>query len=320
MWCYDDPDQFATMHLKHGTTSILPTFHYNMPHKEIIEGLGRVLEVMRRGHTPIVGIHMEGPYINPKYGAITSPIRCVEPQEYREMLSLAGHEIKIWTLAPELAGQTEFMEAGLRHRIVFSVGHSEASPEVIFAGYRLGLRLGCHLTNASGVTPSQTRYEGTREVGVHEAILAHDDMYAEMIPDKEGIHVRPLMQKLIVKTKGVERVIVITDAIERAGLATDRDVNMIRRNEYSPGQGDEILSGSLLTMDRAAHNIRTHTGVGIVDVCKMAALNPARLLEMDRDLGSIEKGKKANLLAVTETMNVQMVMLEGECCTPHTSY
>lgn len=310
-WSYEEPEAFAAFHLRHGTTSIFPTLVYNQSHDEMMDGLRRILRVMDTTPGSIAGIHMEGPYINPKYGAITSPIRPVNPHEYREILALAGDRIKVWTLAPELAGQQAFMEEASAYDIVFSVGHSEASPETIFDAVRLGLRLGCHLTNASGVTPDPSRYAGTREVGVHEAVLVHDDIYAEVIPDAEGIHVRPLMLRLILKAKGPGQVIIITDAVDQAGVSAGRDVNMIRGNAYTPGNGDEILSGSLLTMDRAAHNMRQHTGAGMVDVFRMAALNPARALDIEREVGSIETGKKANLLVVSETMQVEMVMLEG---------
>lgn len=312
IWSFEEPERFAQIHLRHGTTSILPTFTYNQTPADIIAGLERVAAAMERGRTSIAGIHMEGPYINPKYGAITAPIRAVDPEEYEKILALAGDKIKLWTLAPELDGQTAFMERAAAYDIVFSVGHSEASPEVIFAGVPLGLRLGCHLTNASGVTPQVSGYAGTREVEVHEAVLVHPDMYAEVIPDRDGIHVRPLMLQLIVKAKGVDQVIVITDAIDLAGLPADTDVNIIAGNEHTPSGRDRILSGSLLTMDVAVHNMRRHTGIDMVDACKMAALNPARLLGLDAEIGSIEAGKKANLLLVTERLRVCMVMLEGE--------
>lgn len=312
-FCYEDPEAFGAWHLRHGTTSILPTFIYNQSHKEIMDTLDPVVAEVKRASSPVEGIHMEGPYINSRYGAITSPIRPVDRQEYREILDRAGEQIKLWTLAPELDGQKEFMKAASEYDIVFSVGHSEASVEVIFDAFRYGLRLGCHLTNASGTTPSPSRYDGTREVGVHEAVMVHDDMYAEVIVDREGIHVRPLMLRLIVKAKGVDRVILITDATGHVDdQSGGRDVRMIMSNENSPTEpGKELLSGSLLTMDRAVYNMMNHTGIGIVDACRMASLNPARLLGMDGEIGSIEVGKRANILAVTDGMDVAMVMLDG---------
>jgi N-acetylglucosamine-6-phosphate deacetylase len=313
VWSYDDPQTFSMTHLRHGTTSILPTLVYNQSHQEMLDSLQRIQAVMGQELTPIVGIHMEGPYINPKYGAITSPIRPVDPEEFREILALAGKQIKVWTLAPELPGQQQFMEEASEYGIAFSVGHSEASPEVIFDAVPLGLRIGCHLTNASGTTPNLPKYAGTREIGVHEAVMLHDHMYAEVIPDREGIHVRPLMLRLILKTKGVDQVIIITDAADGAGVSAGRDVNMIRPNSHTPSDSeDEVLSGSLLTMDRAVHNMRLHTGIGWVDTAKLASLNAARVLGLDQELGSLEPGKKANILVVNESVQVKMVMLEGQ--------
>lgn len=318
VWCYDDPLTFAALHLKHGTTSVLPTLVYNQSHAEMMDSLKRIIAAMEQGGNSIAGIHLEGPYINPKYGAITNPIRPVNAQEYRDILQLAGERIMLWTLAPELAGQQQFMEDASAYRIVFSVGHSEASPEQIYDSVRLGLRIGCHLTNASGATPNVPRYAGTREVGVHEAVLLHDEMFAEVIPDRDGCHVRPLMLRLIVKTKGADQVIVITDAADGAGVSPGRDVRMIRPNSFTPtDMKDEILAGSFLTMDRAVHNMRLHTGIGWVETVKMSSLNAARALGWDRDLGSIEHGKKANLLVVNESITVKFVMLEGQVIHDH---
>ncbi|SEQ45812.1 N-acetylglucosamine 6-phosphate deacetylase [Virgibacillus subterraneus] len=313
MFYEDHIDKFTSHHLQHGTTSILPTFVYNQSHLEIMNALPEVLNAMEQRFSTVLGIHMEGPYINPKYGAITAPIRPVNPKEYEEILQLAGEQIKLWTLSPELNGQTEFMQKACEYGIVFSVGHSEATPDTIFEGHRLGLRVGCHLTNASSSTPNNSRFDGTLELGVHEAVLLHDDMYAEVIPDRGGIHVRPLMLRLIVKTKGVNRVIIITDATGYVDEANGPDVCILQGNEHTPGgEEKEILAGSLLTMDSAVRNMMEHTGVGIVDACKMASLNPARLLGVDRDLGSIEVGKKANLLIIKDKVDVQWVMLEGQ--------
>jgi N-acetylglucosamine-6-phosphate deacetylase len=318
VWCYDDPKTFADIHLKHGTTSLLPTLHYNQSHEEIIEGINKILRFMEEQDSSIAGIHMEGPYINPKYGFISAPISKVNPDEYMEILNLAGKHIKLWTLAPELDGQTTFMEKAAEYGIVFAVGHSEATAETIFAAAPLGMKIGCHLTNASGVTPNISRYEGTREVAVHEAVLLHDDFYAEVIPDQDGIHVRPLMLRLIVKTKGVDKVIIITDAVpdpnyhQQDNIEHKRDVNIELGNEYNPHETVEILNGSILTMDLAVKNMRKHTELGWIELTKMASLNPAKALHLDHQVGSIEEGKIANLLMVTQSIDIKMVMLRGK--------
>ncbi|MBD2848283.1 N-acetylglucosamine-6-phosphate deacetylase [Paenibacillus sp. IB182496] len=308
VWAWEDPYRMALAHLRCGTTGILPTMVYNQSEAELLEGVRRVLNVGTQPYSAaILGIHMEGPYINAKYGAVTAPIRPVNPAEYERLLALAGARIKLWTLAPELEGQRAFAEAAAAHGITLSVGHSEATPEAIYDLVPLGLRVGCHCTNASGATPSPSRYGGTREVGVDEAVLVHDEIYAEVIPDQEGVHVRPLMCRLILKTKGVDRVVVITDALrEASGDERESDVIVVE------GVG---LSGSRLTMNRALRNMGRHTGATLPELFKMGSLNPARVLGLSGELGSLEPGKRANVVLVTPELDVRRVMLDGRFVT-----
>lgn len=308
-WSWVEPYKFACAHLKFGTTGILPTLTYNESREETMDGVKRILAdgVGETYRDVILGIHLEGPYINKKYGAVTSPIRPVDPSEYEALLAVAGEHIKVWTFAPELDGQREFARAASEYGIVLSVGHSEADAETIFSYVRQGLKLGCHTTNASGVTPAITRYAGTREVGVAEAIMVHDDIYAEVIPDAGGVHVRPLMCRLIHKAKGTDRTIIITDAMDESCLPPDPgdphpDVRFI--------QGD-MLAGSKLTMNRAVRNMMNHAGVGYVDAFRMASLNPARVLKVDHVAGSVEPGKYADLVLATEDLEIERVMFRG---------
>jgi N-acetylglucosamine-6-phosphate deacetylase len=308
VWSWEQPRTFALAHLKHGTTAILPTFTYNETREQVQGGLQTILEAMDSREpfaNAIVGIHMEGPYINKKYGAITSPIRPVDPNEYKEILRVAGDRIKVWTLAPELEGQEAFVDEAAKYQISLSVGHSEATAEQIFRFVPQGLRIGCHCTNASGTTPSPSRYGGTREVGVDEAVLVHDDIYAEVIPDAEGVHVRPLMLKLIHKAKGTDRVIIITDAMPEAGVNNGNDSDL---NWNHLGH----LAGSRLTMDKAVRNMMRHAEIGLVDAFRMASLNPAKVIHMDDLMGSIERGKLANLILIDGEINIQQVILQGQ--------
>ena len=316
---YLHPHHVALAHLKHGTTSLLPTLSYNESREETIQGVTNIVEAMESNlpyKEAIAGIHMEGPYINKKYGAVVAPIRPPDPEEYNEVLRIAGKDIKLWTLAPEIDGQDEFITAASRYAITFSVGHSEATAEQIFRYVPYGLRIGCHCTNASGTTPSKSRYGGTREIGVDEAVLVNDDIYAEVIPDYGGVHVRPLMLELIRKTKGNDKVIIITDNYD---ITSDKPEG----GGFSPeGMSKEALddvnftkvglSGSRLTMDKAVRNMMMHTGIGIVEAFKMGSLNPAVATNMHNMVGSIEKWKYANILIVNENIEIQQVFLHGE--------
>ncbi|HHW31319.1 MAG TPA: N-acetylglucosamine-6-phosphate deacetylase [Clostridiaceae bacterium] len=314
---HTDPEVAAEAHLKHGTTSVLATIAYNVSKVDTIEGIKKIKELKNSGKgKSILGIHFEGPYTNPKYGALSQLGRKPDPSEYNTFIDLAGDLIKVWTLAPELEGIDDFIETVSSKGIVMSVGHSEASPERIFELIPKGLKLACHCMNATGCSISPSRFGGTREVGVDEAVLLSDDIYAEVIPDYMGVHVRPLMLRLILKAKTPDKMIIITDStisdnkshinnspLNNSDFTKATDVNF---NEL--GQ----LSGSILTMDKACRNMLRHTGVGIVDVFKMASYNQARLLNMEKEIGNIREGAKANIIIVDDDINVKMVMLEGE--------
>ncbi len=322
---HEHPLEVAKAHLPYGTTGMLPTPSYSQDRDALRAGVRAITDAME-GDDPyrrlILGFHLEGPYLNPAHGPVTwkSNMRPVDPEEYRELLAMAGTNLKIWTIAPEMPGQSAFVDEVRTScpDIVFSAGHSACDPETLYRFVPKGLRLACHCMCASGTTPVQTRFRGTREVGLDEAVLVHDGMTAEVIPDRGGVHVRPLLLKLIVKAKGVDNVIIITDAVRMAatgelfhrtdvpalaGFPDSDDVNI------NPNGG---LSGSLLTMDRAVRNMMLHTGVDMVDAFRMASLNPARMLKMDGDYGSLAPGKKANLVVVDEQVRIRDVFFEGE--------
>lgn len=312
-----NPEVAAEAHLRHGTTSVLATIAYSVSKEDTIEGIKKIKELKTRGKgKSILGIHLEGPYTNPKYGALSKLGRKPDPSEYNTYIDLAGDLIKVWTLAPELEGIDDFIDTVSSKGIVMSVGHSEASPERIFELVPKGLKLACHCMNATGCSISPTRFGGTREVGVDEAVLLSDDIYAEVIPDYMGVHVRPLMLRLILKAKGPDKVIIITDSTTSVNK---RNIDSYPADENDFANAPDInfnelgeLSGSILTMDKACRNMMRHTRVGMVEAFKMASYNAARLLNMENEIGNIRVGAKANIIIVDDDINVKMVMLEGK--------
>lgn len=322
VWSFEDPLTFAQAHLQYGTTGILPTPVYIQTREAFRDGLKRIVDAIA-SQAPwsslLLGMHLEGPFLNPKYGAQRLNIRAVDPEEYREILAIAGPYIKVWTIAPEQSGTFDMLkEASGFEQIVYSVGHSESDAETIYACIPYGLRLACHLMDASGASHAPSRLGGTREVGVDEAALVHDDIFVEVIPDRCGAHVRPLMLKLILKTKGIDQVIVITDAMPEAATgvkAIPPDFPHLADFQGSDDvnyTADGQLNGSILTMDRAVYNMMRHTGADMVSAFRMGSLNAARLLGLDHEMGSIAVGKKANLIVVTESIKVQAVWFEGQ--------
>ncbi len=301
----DEPDAVAANLLRNGTTGVLPTFAYSQIqpgrwHAQIGEFWG---SLSARSRQSVWGLHLEGPYTHWDYGANRANAAFIyppDPAEYGPILADYGEIVRYWTFAPEHEGAVAFAEAAHARGIILAAGHTGAGVEQLAAVLGRGLRCATHWSNASGAPP--TRHGGTREPGVDEFTLRHDEMLAEVIADREGHHVRPFLCELLYKVKGPDRILLITDAtfayVEGGG---PDDVNLSPTGE---------LSGSRLTMPGAARNFRAFTGCGMVELFRMAALNPARLFGWEA--GALEVGKRADLLLVDDEIALHGVWLEGE--------
>ena len=133
-------------------------------------------------------------------------------------------------------------------------------------------------------------------------------MYAEIICDSQAIHVCPDNIRLILRCKGVDKTILITDSF----VSYEESPEDLRYIKDLVFDGNRDLNGSKMTMNIACRNIMTHTNCGIAQAFLMASRNPARLIGMEDEIGTIEEGKRANLVFVDDTFEVKRVMLEGE--------
>ena len=296
--------------LRHGATSVLATTSVKHTFEQLTEGIARIRAAMRDGSAPnIVGINMEGPYLNDKYG---SPLGAhywtdaLKPEVYDRVIEACGEDVYIWTVAPELDGIEDFVKAAHARnpRAKFAVGHSEASPAQIEKLIPYGLCIGTHHTNATGDLP---KYPECRGVCVDETVNYHSEFWAEMISDSLGVHVDPYMQRLIRRIKGDERLILITDATDSKGapLPGLEDVTDVNFTDV----GD--VSGSKLTMDTAVRNFMMHTGASLVEAFRAAAYNPAVETGFT-DRGEIAVGKRADLLLTDHHVNIKEVYLAGK--------
>ncbi len=308
---FQEPEAAAAHFLARGETSVLATFYYNMSREEMLEGFDRVRAAMAAGGagSAIRGVYMEGPYMNPKYGASPEqnlwrgPIR---REDYASVVDRAGALVRIWAVAPEREGLEPFLRdaKAADQDAVFAVGHSEASPEQIEALRGYGISIQTHCMDATGRVP---RWRGTRGCGPDEWCLTQKEVYAELISDSLGVHVDPTLQKLIRAVKGPERVILITDSFvsDRPSPERLRHVTDLCFDE----NGD--LSGSRLTMDAAARNYMRHTGASMREAFLAASTNPARAAGLCGELGSLAPGKRADLVLVNDEMEVGGVWLGG---------
>ena len=308
---YSEPEEAAQHFLNHGETSVLATLYYDLSRDAFLESIRKVKGAMENGKAgkAIAGFYMEGPYMNPKYGASPEknkwrgPIRA---EDYQAVLDEAGELAKVWAIAPEREGIESFVKAARKTNpnTVFSVAHSEATPAEIRKLKKYGLRLQTHCMNATG---RLEKYAGVRSCGPDEACLTDSDMYAEVICDSCGIHVQPDMLRMIYANKGIDRMVLISDSY----VSYEESPEDLRHITDLCFDANGFLSGSKLTMDVACRNLMRHTSCGICQAFLMASRNPARVIGIDDEVGTIEAGKKANLVFVDDMFNVNKVMLEG---------
>lgn len=309
---YAEPEAAAQHFLAHGETTMLATLYYDLPKAEFSASIDRVKQAMQTGQAAkaIGGFYMEGPYMNPKYGACAEKNQWrgeIRAEDYREIVDRAGTLARVWAVAPERLGLEPFLRYArqVNPGVMFSVGHSEASPEQIRRLKRYGLGLQTHCMDATG---RLQKWAGTRSCGPDEACMLDSDMYAEVICDSCGIHVSSDLIRLILKNKGVDKVVLITDSFV-SGEESPEDLRHVTDLVFDAAGG---LNGSKLTMDMACRNIMTHTNCGIAQAFLMASRNPARVIGMDDEIGTIAVGKKANLVFVDDTFQVASVIWEGQ--------
>lgn len=306
--CYDLKNA-AEFFLNHGSTSILATPDYHMNREttlEVIKNIKSNIDALKS----VKGIYMEGPYTNPIYGSHsdTNPWRFgVEPEDFIPIVDEAASYAKVWTIAPEREDLMPFLEYARKVNpdVVFAVGHSCATPMQIRALGKYRPTLETHAMNATHQKPV---YGGTRGYGPDEYCFKEQDVFCELISDSCGIHVHPEMQQFLLHNKGIERVVLITDSTTHANPNPD-NLKHINDLNFDPKGG---LAGSKMTMEHACRNIMTNTNCGIAQAFYMAATTPAQVIGMDDEIGSIDVGKKADLVFVDDKFNIQKVMLEGE--------
>ncbi len=311
-WCYENPVAVAEHHLKGGSTSMCLTLYHAQDFDTTVKTLKWIRKAMEE-KTPgnIEGVHFEGPYLNSKYGASAKTARKPDPQEYNTYLDMAGDIIRHWAFSPEVENIEPFVDTVLERGIPMSFAHTEASPELVFKYAEKGVTLCTHLTNATGCSITPTRYGGTREVCFDEAVMLCDSVMTEIIPDALGVHVRPLMCKLILKTVGIDRIMVVTDCCTTIKGAENSSGDERMKGAVDLNIVNGELYGSKLLMIQAARNFKNHTGISVEDTFKVAAKNPAKAIKILDEVGTLAPGKKANVVIVDEAFELKKVILNG---------
>jgi N-acetylglucosamine-6-phosphate deacetylase len=307
-------DKITSTVARYGTTARLATTVTASPEEtcKSLEGIAHYIrnhekqEESPRLAAEILGIHLEGPFISKVRRGVhpTESIARPSLELLETFFKAADGLVRILTLAPEIPGATEMIQAAVAAGVVAAMGHTDANYDQARAAIRAGVRHAVHTFNAM-------RPFTHRDPGVLAAIMTDVDITAEIIAD--GVHVAGPAIQVLLGAKGFDTVILVSDGIAATGMAdgtyrlgtTEAIVeNGVARN--SEGK----LAGSTLTLDRALRNI-VALGVPIVDAIRMATVLPARRLGLAGKKGILAVGADADLVVLTPELQVAGVMTRG---------
>ena len=257
----------------------------------------------------VLGVHYEGPFVNSEQcGALRREyFRTFRTSADLDSLPTTEHDnaIHFTTVAPEIEGGIELIREMRQRGWIVSLGHTRATPDVLDEAKAAGAQHMTHFMNA--MSPLHHRAPGPIGWG-----LLNDDVSLDVIAD--GVHLDPMMLKVLLRCVTPSRLALISDAIAATGQG-DGDYEIwgekitVANGRTSNARGS--IAGSVITMLDAVKTMLS-LGASECDVARMASLNPARLLGIDHDCGSIEEGKRADLVAIDKRGEVQLSVINGE--------
>ena len=304
------PEAFRTAakaHLAHGATTIFPTLSSSS-----FETLGQAVsvcqELMKEPGSTIMGLHIEGPYLNPKMAGelFADQIKAIDPAEYQALIEKADGCIKRWDISPELEGGHDFARYMRSKGLMVALTHTEAEYDEIKAAYAAGFTHAAHFYNAMPGFHKRREY---KYEGTVESVYLMDGMSVEVIAD--GRHLPSTILRLVYKLKGVERTCLVSDALAYAACDNPQvDPKYVIEDGVCKLADHSSLAGSLATMDRLVQTM-VKAGVPFADAIRMASETPAKLIGVDDRKGTLQKGKDADILIFDRNLNLRAVWSMG---------
>jgi N-acetylglucosamine-6-phosphate deacetylase len=257
----------------------------------------------------VLGVYVEGPYLNTqKKGAHSaSCIKDLVEKDGERLIDALDGMNAIISLAPEVGQNMEWVAKLKERGFVVAIGHSDATYDQAMESFEKGISHATHLFNAM----SGFDHKNPGAVG---AILDSEDITAEIIAD--GVHVHPAALRLAVARKGPEKICLITDSMKATGVGDgiyqwgEEEIEVLGKRATI--RGIETLAGSVLSLKEAIRNMIEWTGVNTNQAINMASLNPAYVLGLEDEIGSIQTGKLANLTVLDREFNVVDTLLRGK--------
>lgn len=299
-------------HMKHGTTTIYPTLSSSTIPS--IEAACQVCQkLMAEENSPVLGLHIEGSYINPKQAGAQNPvlIKAPLPDEYETLLNKYSC-IKRWDVAPELQGSVEFITECRKHGVLTALTCTRATYEDVVAAHDAGLSHAAHFYNAMPVVYKEHEF---KVPGTVESVYALQDMTVEVIAD--GIHVPPVMLNVVYQIKGVEKTALITDSLAYAASEgnVSSEPSVILEDGVCKLADHSALAGSIATMDVLIRTCIHRAEIPMVDVFRMVSETPAKIMGIFDRKGSIEEGKDADIMMFDDDIDLTYVMQMGNVVT-----
>ena len=292
---------------ENGVTVFLPTT-MTVEKEQIVAALNAVRSLKEESKSwdgaEILGVHAEGPFINPSKKGAQAEENILVPDA--DFIIENEDIIKIVTLAPEMdEGHKCIKKLAESSDVLVSMGHTDAKFEEAMSAAKDGVNHATHLFNAMSALAH-------RNPGVVGAALASDNVSAEIIADT--FHINPGLYSIVAKVKG-DKMVLITDCT-RAGGMPDGEYDLGGQSIFLKGiecrLADGTIAGSVLKLNNAVRNVLQHTALPIHEVFNMASLNPAKAIKVDGRLGSLEEGKDADIIITDENINVIRTIKKGK--------
>ncbi len=303
----------GTFLAQQGVSAWLPTLVPDSEenYQKVIEAMDELMEI--QADLPIaqvLGVHYEGVFANEKMCGALRPefFRSFKNGDEIEALPKLKNGIHLTTLAPEIENGIELIKELTAQNWIVSIGHTRADTETLEKAFQNGAKHLTHFFNAmTGLHH--------RDLGVVGWALTKNDATFDIIAD--GVHVHPEMLKFAVRTKNSEKVSLISDSVLPTGLGDGEFEIWGEKISVENGRTKNekgSIAGSVITMLDAVRLMKS-VGFSDAEISRMASLNPARLLGIEKTHGSIEVGKRADLVVLDDSGNVKMTFINGKSST-----
>ena len=295
-------------HQKHGATTIFPTIS-STSYENIKRGIAVCEKLMEEEGSQVMGLHLEGPYLNPKRASDQFGDNLAEPdvEAYTSLVESTGC-IKRWDASPELPGALEFARYLKEKGIVATISHTEAEYPEVKAAFEAGFT---HVSLFYNGMPGFHKNREYKYEGTVESVYLIDDMTIELIAD--GRHLPDTILKLAYKVKGAEKTCLVTASLAYAAMDASEvnDPDIVIEDGVCKSRDLNHLVGSVATMDVLVQNM-VKAGVPLEDALRMASETPAKIMGVYDRKGSLEKNKDADILILDKKLRIRAAWCMGK--------